>query len=362
MLRKRKLLFRTETSLWQSWWLVGLLGAFVNPSLRGQDQEEGEPAAEQTPSETQNSDAGPILQMKLDWTKEDSIVTIRPGILDASSGAVWSLAYSPFSKSIEQSKSIIMDQPVSREVLEWNVADMEEGLYHIYGVIKDRNLERLFFASEPLIIDKSSRPGNRSPYLRVEEPDEMQLFIPGDNLEMRFIAKDLEGDPLTYNLQAKCSNEEEWRVLLENFIPEEDDDELTVELLLGTPIPRSSRCEIQVVADDGDREGRGSVREPVAFAPGIIRFADIQQTLNNNCASCHTGEDARSNFRVDSEDDILNPDGSRAYRGVASRIDRVVDYINRPLDDEKHMPPGRLMNQVDLELMELYRLSREREE
>lgn len=326
--------------------LVSLMGlaAVLGGSSEGFSQEE-------TQSATMSIDIVVVDRDQLTFTPSHQGVT---------ADAKFSLFISPFANSLEKAVRIAQDQAASTTEIKWGGNDLAEGLYHVFAVLKDRGLERVFFFDSTFTIDRSTRPGNRSPFVEYIEPRNSRLLLPGQTVNFDFIAQDLDKDALTYSLEYKCTGNEDWVALLSGFEPElQNNGRLRVEATIPAGLPTSSRCKVRVVANDGDKIGKGTAGNLMGMAPAALSFADMSTLLNAKCVACHSAANPQKNFRVDTAADIPDPaDATKTlHRGLDGRIGRVVDYINLLSNDRNYMPRNGSMTQQEIEQFELYELS-----
>ncbi|AQX03584.1 hypothetical protein BBD32_12350 [Elizabethkingia anophelis] len=87
------------------------------------------------------------------------------------------------------------------------------------------------------------------------------------------------------------------------------------------------------------------ISEEVSMEERISYVNHIQPIIEQSCIGCH------SNGGPAASRPLTN------YREVSSRIDRIIDLINRPVGDPQRMPPRSSLSPSQIELFSRWRLN-----
>lgn len=277
-----------------------------------------------------------------------------------SAQATWSAYLNRSKNSITDAERIVADQSVEVSSFNFDPIGRSPATAALFVVVKEGEDREVYYAPYDLDIFGQERR-NRSPFVKINRPRDGEFYLNGSEMNIRFESVDLDGDQLSYTLEYKCSNQDDWSVGVANLEPEQQqDDELVYTWLVANEVPRSSRCRLRIAANDGLVRGFGEMAGLLGVAPEPVRFADVQATLNAQCVMCHGPNRAERDFRADILESIPADQATDQpeQRGLRERIGRVIDRINRPSSDNQLMPQGGPpLPQADIELLELFEMS-----
>ena len=208
------------------WFLCGL----VLVSIPG--------VAEEVPPDQQSANDQPgaaaeklpaRITISSDWNQSDNQIPFDVKVQGMETGVTWGLYYSKYQNSIEGNQPIILGQVEMNTRITWDASSVEQGFYHVFAMAKDRNGERIFYSDLTIKIDRSTRPGNSSPFVKMlsfANNDDLLLLLAGSPVTIDFQAQDRQNDPLTYSLQYRCTQHPDWVTAVENLSPEENNNDL----------------------------------------------------------------------------------------------------------------------------------------